>query len=368
MAITCREALSAPGFAAWLVRNYPDYSSLDFNNPADEAMVVKWYLARAVCKEAVPAIRQACREILPAEFGLSNYSLSKIDKLFDKMVIETPERVSFYYDKASRWMEIPREIKELEEQFAEAGGDERHALATLEHDAVSDCYDLRKNVSMFPFLRTEREKEVMEHTESEWRERCAELGRELNKFADIEKQILALKKERQDLRMELLAFTDILEPVIFEIRTSVARKLIDLTAGWGDRALEELEAAQRLLDRMTVAGVEDKIDYLTDINSAAQFQQNLDGAFKDSLKKHLKKRLSKKSLRPEAATIPAIEAIIKPVLARKLLGSLRDADAQMAVRDAVAEVMEDLGKDVTIGHVNSLLLGFCRTKPLPPTP
>ena len=64
--ITCREALSAPGFAAWLVRNYPDYGSLDFNNPADEGIVVRWYLARAVCKEAVPAIRQAYREIFPA--------------------------------------------------------------------------------------------------------------------------------------------------------------------------------------------------------------------------------------------------------------------------------------------------------------
>ena len=361
--ITCREALSTPGFPAWLVQNYPDHSSLDYTNPTDEARIVKWFEAREACKEAAPLMREMYRKLFIDDIGicLSNPILRAVEKYVDKLAIGNPDGASYYCDRVKRWHEIPREIQRLEEGYAQAGGESGHGQAKLDLASTEKTLEVRKTIGWwaryFVRFRSEKQKEAMEFTVAAWEGLVQKLKGELDNFASIERNLPALRKERWDLKREFFTVMDIVKELLVEIRMEVSFKIIGMTGrvrtkkGWLDRSVEELEVAQSYFERMQAAGAEFGLDYLTDIDNVAAFQKNLDDAIARSLYEDLKKRMAAQNRQPESVALPAVEGLINQALARQKLGSYRDDMA----RERVVNVLQDLHRDGAIGGTHKLL-------------
>ncbi len=361
--ITCREALSTPGFPSWLVRNYAEHASLDYTNPTDEERIVKWFLARTACREAAPLMRQMFREIFLADLGLtiSNSILMAVEKYLDKLAIGNPEGASYYRDRVKRWHEIPREIQRLTEEYARAGGESRRDQAQLDLVSTERSLEVRKTIGWWALhfirFRSEEQKQAMEYTVAAWESLIQTLKGELANFSGIEQQIPALQKERWDLKREFLTVMDIVNELLLEIRMEVAFKLtrmigrVQTKKGWLDRTVEELEVAQSYLEKMQAAGAEFGLDYLTDIDNVSGFQKNLDDDISSSLYNDLKKRMAAQNKQPESVALPAVESLINQALARQKLGSYRDDQA----RERVIKVLQDLHRDGAIGGTHKLL-------------
>lgn len=351
--MTYREALSTPGFAVWLVRNYPDHGSLDYSNPRDQERIVKWFTARAAGIEATPLGCQMYREMFFTDIGiqLSNSVLGAVGKYLTKLAIENPDAVSYYCDKIKRWHEIPREIQRLEEEYAEAGGENRRAGAAIDLESARRSHELRKRARFFSFRRSEEEKLARAYSIAEWRTLVLKFEDELAQLNDFGQRILALKKERWDLKREFFTIRDIVNALLVEIGITVAGKLIDMTKGWHKRSLTELEAAQNYFEKMVAAGAEVGLDYLTDFADPAGFQRNLDQAVRASLYATMKEGMTKQNRKPESVALPAVEAIVDQALTRKQLGSFRDDQA----REVVIEVLRDLNRDNAISDAHKLL-------------
>ncbi|TSC89088.1 MAG: hypothetical protein G01um10143_469 [Parcubacteria group bacterium Gr01-1014_3] len=358
--ITCREALSTPGFTHWLVRNFADHASLDYSNPADEERIVKWFLARVACREAAPLMRQMYREMFLGDIGLclSNSILGSVEKYLDRLAIENPEGAAYYCERAKRWHEIPREIQRLTEEYAQAGGEGRRDQASLDLASTQRDCELRKRVGRFlPLWRSAEEKEVMQYPFGALESSIQTFKVELNRFAQIEQQIPALQKERWDLKREFLTVMDIVKELLVEIRMEVSSKLIEMVSrvrvkkDWRDRSVEELEVAQSYLEKMQAAGAEFGLDYLADIDNVVGFQKNLDDAISRSLYEDLKKRMVAQNKQPASVALPAVENLINQALARTQLGSLRDYQA----REAVVKTLQDLHRDGAISGAHKLL-------------
>ncbi len=402
------KALNTKGFAEFLAM-HPDTKTFDVGN---EKEVAKRFEIFELKEEVKDSVKKLYAGEIQRDMGieLEANELGAVDKHLEKLAIENPKEILRMKERIVKFVEMPKQISELESQiaaigksedliailekrrktqeelgiarkYAGVGGTARYAMMHLNvgFKALSNWEEMLSKKLNPEFDQSHHANEAVTSIANARAERAAvrsvrenigsssktkiesvlasidadiiEIENLLQAMTNLEDKKKASEKSFDSLRKKLMGGVGEIAEVKDAVQNCAKKQLLEMLNG---TSIKKLNEAQSRLEDLALASETTKtgIDPLGGMDEA-EYQKAVDTAIQEKAFEQIVKTVSETNLGTNALT--KMEKVLRPFLTEDRLGSLDQEKTKEFITKSIQEIAENLD-DTTPNKAKKIIL------------